>query len=200
VDAELVTPPAALAVTVDELKAHCRVDSHDEDDYLLSLVDLATDFVQGHTGRQLITATWRLTLDGFAEGIDDDGEFRLPKAPLQSISSISYLDTAGDSQTWSSAEWQATHPAGPMAPRGRLAPAPGYSWPQTEAGRRGAVVVTFVAGYGAAATAVPARIKHALKLYAAEAYARREPIVVGRLVMPASQTVERLLGAYRCWR
>ena len=55
--------PAALPLTLDEVKAHCRVDSADDDAILTSLIHAATGHFDGWTGtlgRCLVTQDWSI--------------------------------------------------------------------------------------------------------------------------------------------
>lgn len=61
----LVTAPAVEPVSLAEAKLNMRVDIDDEDDLVLSDVVAGRERVELETGRQLITATWQLWLNGF---------------------------------------------------------------------------------------------------------------------------------------
>ena len=121
----------------------------------------AREYGETCTHRAFITQTWDDKRDGFPSGLDDDGGIWLPKAPLISVTSISYIDTAGVTQTWSSALYTVDAPAGPKARFGRITPIYGQLFPVTR-DIENAVTIRFVAGYGAA-SAVPRLIKTCLK-------------------------------------
>src|SRR3990172_9406936 len=106
----LVTAPATEPVTRTEAKVHLRIESAvTADDTLIDrLIIVARQLGEAHTGRAFITQTWDLKLDAFPAG-----RIRLPKAPLSSISSVTYLDTNGASQTWDSGDYLVDAPAGP---------------------------------------------------------------------------------------
>lgn len=157
----LVSAPASEPITPAEAKEFCRVDLSLEDDLFATLIQDARERAERVTSRQIITASWKLILDWFP------CEVRLPKPPLQSITSIVYVDGNGDSQTLAASRYQVDTAGEP----GRVMPAVGYSWPGTRT-QYNAVEITFVAGYGAAA-AVPAGLKRALLNAVAHCYDRR---------------------------
>ena len=62
---QLVTPPAEEPVSLAEAKQHLRVDGGDDDLLIGSLITAARQAAETKTGRQLITARWKLVLDAF---------------------------------------------------------------------------------------------------------------------------------------
>lgn len=185
--------PAVRPITVDEARAHLRIDHHDDDVLIDALVDAAVDHldgINGVLGRALVTQSWRASYHEFPS----DGMIPLPLAPVQSVTSIVYTDTAGDEQTLAVDRYYVqTDAARPFVER-----AEGTSWPEV-AQRSAAVRVTAVYGYGDAATDVPAPIRHALLMIVADAYEYRETVAVGvsAAPLPMSATVDRLLLPYR---
>src|SRR5688572_33284797 len=105
----------------------------------------------------------------YEAGILKDGRLELPLPPLQSVTWVKYLDAAGVEQTWSSANYTVTAPAGDFAQRGYIQPVTGQSFPgggwtwegQTYPwfsawGKPDQIKVRFVCGYGATPASVPA--------------------------------------------
>lgn len=115
--------------------------------------------------------------------------FRRP--PLLTITSIAYVDTNGDSQTFSSDDYSADLDSIP----GRAVLNYGESWPSTRTQPQ-AVTVTFTAGYGTAA-AVPEEYKAAIKLLAAHLYENREPHITGTIVASFPNSLQSLLWMLR---
>lgn len=175
----LVTAPAAgdPVITRADTKALMRIPSSftDDDTLIDALIATAVGEIDGERGwlnRALVSQTWDLRLDRFpavgdhpfdptwrATAIDVD----LP--PLQSVTSLKYIDTAGVEQTLTANTDYVVHTA---EEPGLVALADGKSWPSTR-DEVGAVRIRFVAGYGAAA-AVPDVIKTALKLLVLDYY------------------------------
>lgn len=180
---QLVTPPAEEPVSLAEAKQHLRVDGGDDDLLIGSLITAARQAAETKTGRQLITARWKLVLDAFpgpslmqsATG----ASFSLPghaillaKCPVQSAVSIEYLDMNGTTQVMPASDYVLDAACEPA----RLTPAFGKTWPPTLP-QMGAVSVTFDAGYGTA-SAVPEGLKSWIKLRVGSLYGHREEMSV----------------------
>lgn len=181
------TAPTTEPLTTAEAKKHLRVDIADDDTYIDALVAAARQYAETATNRQFVSATWDAIWDWFPPF------FTLRKPPLQSVTSIIYLDSAGASQTLSSSEYQVITSREP----GEVHLAPTSSWPTTESGRLDAVTVKYIAGYGAA-SAVPDGIKQAILLLVGAWYENREQIVVGAVVneLKGSVAADSLLQSY----
>jgi uncharacterized phiE125 gp8 family phage protein len=178
--------PAVKPVVLADIKKQVRVLHDDDDADLEAYLDAAIEHLDGYAGilgRALINQTWRQDFSGFGCAM------RLPLEPLQSVSAITYYDGAGAQQTLATSVYEVvTDDRSPF-----VALKSGQSWPVTFA-RRDAVSVTFIAGYGAAATDVPARIKQAIKLHAAHMYAVRETSTEMQLY--PTETYERLVKPF----
>jgi len=158
-----------------EAKLHCRVDIADDDTIFTRLIASARQRCERVTGRQLVTAVYRLRLDCFEDPVFGEAEYslvgwavRLPKPPLQGVSSIHYMDTAGAQQLLAATRYQVDTDSEP----GRVMPAYTDYWP-TAREQPGAVTITYVAGYGLA-TAVPSEIKDRLLACIGYSYEHRE--------------------------
>ena len=158
--------PTLNAVTLDEVKVHVGADGYDDyDAILVTLRDRATEAVGKRCKRQIMPATFTLTLDAFPD------EIVIDTSPVPAVNSIAYTDADGVVQTLPSDEYQAdvSTDDGPVT----IKPAYGYSWPSTQSDTYGAVVVTFAAGYASAST-VPKTIKHEICMLIAEWFRNRE--------------------------
>lgn len=132
--------PAEGALSLTAVKEHLRVIG-DEDDTLISTYTLAAvAYVEGVTGRALLESTYRQTMDRFPPaGLP----IRLMRAPAQSVTSVTYRDTDGATQTMSADDWNESLDGEP----GRVVLADGGNgWPTDVSGKGGAVAVTFEAG------------------------------------------------------
>jgi len=116
--------------------------------------------------RFLITQTVDAYFDSF------EGDY-LSLPPLQSVTSVTYTDSNGDSQVWATDQYRVDSARKPA----RISPAYGVSWPTTRE-QTGAVVVRFVAGYGTASD-VPEDIKSWMLLRIKYLYDNRNPTVAG---------------------
>lgn len=182
----LNTAPAARPVTTSDVKAHLRIDHSDQDTYLDELVDAATNYVESHQNRSLITTTWDLYLDCWPAG----REILLPRAPLQSVTSIVHVDDDGAETTLSASSYFVDTFSTP----GRVVLVDGAQWPTGDLRAVGGVRVSFVAGHGDASTDVPARQRHLVKLLVAHWYDNVEPEVVGSISSSLPMALESLLA------
>lgn len=139
----LYTAPAYEPISLASAKAWLRVDSTTEDALIGSLIVAARAVVEQITNRALVTQTWDWRLADFPS---DEDELRVPKPPLASVSSITYIDDAGTTQTWSTDDYDVSTPAGDACQMGRVKLAYGETWPDTRSDLD-AITVRFVAGY-----------------------------------------------------
>lgn len=154
--------PAVEPVTLAEAKDQLRVCHNADDTRITNLIVAARQQAEMVSRRQFITATWELKLDDFPLGED---YIKLPYPPLQSVTSIAYIDADGVSQTLASSVYDVDTHREP----GRITLAYNQSWP-TIRDQENAVTVTFKAGYGDAAGDVPDAVKEAIKLYIEDLY------------------------------
>lgn len=189
---ELVTAPAVEPVTVEEAKTHLRVDSEDfENDYIETLITTARQEAENFLRRALITQTWRLSLDGWPART-----LVLPIPPLQSVSTVKYLDTSGTLRTLTADTDYVVDAASTPA---RIYPAYAQTWPTVRAIEK-SVQVEFVAGYGDAASDVPQAIRHAILLIIRDYYDFRGSTIAGAGVAELPRAAESLLWQYRDYR
>lgn len=189
---KLILEPGGFPVSVDEAKAQARIDVDDEDDLIGDLIAAAVgklDGPNGLLGRALITQTWDLVLPTFPSAI------ALPLPPLQSVTSIIYLDANGDSQTLASTVYEVAGIGSNAA--GAIYLADGQSWPSTYSHPE-AVTVRFVAGYGDAED-VPEEIKTAIRMHVAHLYANRESTTWASSPNVLPHGYETLIADHRLW-
>lgn len=187
---EVSSAPAAEPLSTSEAKAWMRVDLSNDDAIIDRNVKAARVRVEDETGLSLITQTRKLHLDRFP--YSDDQVILIPRGPVQSITSITYYDEDGTQQTWSSSEYSIDKTSIPA----RLSLAYGYSWPTTRDIRK-AVTITYVAGYGASGSSVPADILDAILLLASHWYEHRETDVVGATVTSVPRTWDYIINPWR---
>lgn len=182
---ELITAPTVLPVTLTDAKTHLRVVDTDDDAYIDGLIVAATERAESFTERPFITQTWAAHLDRFPGYV-----VRLPLPPLQSITSITYHDTADAEQTLVASDYYVDNKSNPA----RVIPVD--SWPATYA-RPNAVTITMVVGYGVAPVDVPQTIRQAILLMIGDMFENREESVIGTTVSALPITAEHLLRPYR---
>lgn len=184
----LITPPSQLPLTLDEAKAQAVIDYDYDDVFIMACIAAATgdiDGVNGWLGRALITQTWELRLDRFPSKI------KVPLPPLQSVTSITYVDLEGATQTLDPNHYTVLSGREPA----EIWPAYGVCWPATRCVPE-AVSVRFVAGYGDSQDAIPDLIKHWLKLRVATLLEHREEVITGTIIT-ANPSLMNMLESYR---
>lgn len=164
---QVVTPAAAYAVTVDQLKTELSISDTVWDAKLALLIQEASEQLELATGRALLQATYcerydQLPLDAWCPCL-------VHRAPLLAVSAIQYLDTSGNLQTWPATEYDVDIYAEP----GRIALAYAGTLP-TIRDTENAFRVTYTAGYATAA-AVPSAAKEFIFEYCRPRHERRPP-------------------------
>lgn len=160
-----VTAPSAEPITTAEGKAFLRVDHSTQDDLIDDLIAAARQRIEADTGRSLITTTWDLTVDAFPA----DRVITLPRLPLVSVTSVTSYDADDTAATFSSGDYRVD------TAQGRIALDDNADWP-TDLRTRSAVVIRFVAGYGASGANVPQPLRLALYQLLAHTFEQADPI------------------------
>ncbi len=157
-----------------EVKAHLRIDSSDEDDLLARLIEAAVNWAELYQRRKYITTSCSDVLDSWPKVI------RPRWSPLVSVASITYVDTGGSEQTWSSDQYDVDVAEEP----GRIQPAYACSYPSIRQ-QMNAITINYSAGYGSSASAVPQEIRNGILMLVGHWYLTREDL--GEV--PAGSTV-----------
>jgi uncharacterized phiE125 gp8 family phage protein len=161
----MTVPPATEPVTLTEAKQHARISQTNDDAVITTFITVAREQAEEHMRRGILTQTWQLALDWWYE------EIWLPRAaPLQSVTSIQYYDTAGVQQTLAASVYDVDSICRPA----RIVRKPGQTWPALQAARlTPRITVTYVVGW-TGASLVPERIKQGIRAYVAYLDADRE--------------------------
>lgn len=163
----LTTAPAVEPVSVADAKEQSRIDISDDDSLIAEYLAAARKYAEDAlTSSAFITQTWQLTMDAWPGG----STIYLPRAPLQSVTSVKYYDEDDNGSTFASSNYYVDTASKP----GRLVLKSDASWPTTELREANGVLITFVAGYGDAAAAVPGPIKAGIRLLFGDLYENRE--------------------------
>jgi uncharacterized phiE125 gp8 family phage protein len=182
---EITVAPAFEPVVLADAKAAQRIDTSDEDALLATYLASARAIVEDRTGLKLATQTVKLRAWDF-----DCNTFKLPIAPVQSVSSITYVDNDGATQTLSTDVYTtALYGLTPL-----VSLKYGQSWPSHRCGL-GNVVVTCVVGY--AADAAPDALRQAIKLLFGDFNQYREQAVAGVISDVAAVALDSLLVNHR---
>jgi uncharacterized phiE125 gp8 family phage protein len=192
----LATPPAKLAVTLGELKSHARIDNDLQDANLYAWLLSATEEAQFETSRQLINATYDETFNAWpCADAWGDRAFRLHWAPLVSIGSVKYLDTAGTQQTLDPSNYRADLIRAP----GRVVFKRSASLPSLYDDSQ-TIVVRYVAGYGTEMHDVPEPIRQWIIVRVVTSDAFREAFTDRAAHELPGRFVDGLLDRYRLVR
>lgn len=161
--------PAALAISLAEVISHLRIDGLTDtyEDSLIEdiLIPAAVRACEEFCRIVLVNQTFQGKLDCF------DDEIVLPKAPLASVTSITYLDENGVSQTLASTEYDVDTFSKP----GRILLGYNKQWP-TIRQHPHQVTITWVSGYGAAGSDVPTSLRHGLLMLVGHWYDHRDTV------------------------
>jgi uncharacterized phiE125 gp8 family phage protein len=187
---QLITKPAREPLTLAEAKLHLRVDDdHTDDDALIAgLIASARERAENYTHRVFITQTWESRFNYFS------GWMLLPHAPLQSVSSVTYIDNNGTEQTVATSVYEVDT----FSPLGGVYLGYSQTWPSPRVEPQ-AVRIRFVAGYGDYGSDTPQPIRQAMLLMISDMYENRETGGVGTsaFAYQTSATIEALLGPFR---
>ncbi len=156
--------PANSVVTLDDAKLHARVSGSDEDPLIQGLISAATSYTENYQWSQLITATHVMRLERFRSPIE------LWPNPVQSVTSVAYVDTAGATQTLVNPTNYTTDVYSKPA---RVIPAYSTWWPATR-GYVNDVTITYQTGFGDTSPSVPATTRQAILLLVAHWFRNRE--------------------------
>lgn len=150
-------------VTVAELKAQVRFAFGNEDTLIAGYIASARERCEAEINQRIRRQRLEMIYSGFGDGL------RLDRAGHQvQVESVAYVDINGDTQTWSSNDYEIK--------KGNLfvvAPKVGRAFPNSSAFSESRVVVTLQAGYASAAE-VPQAIKNWIMAQAASMFRNRE--------------------------
>lgn len=182
-----ITDATVEPVELARVKRRLALDQDDpfDDEDILALITTARHDCEARLQRTLIQTTWRHTRDTFP-----GCAIKLEMGPIMAVASVQYVDQAGVLQTMADTEWR-LDPAS-----ARLVPDYGTSWPATRA-EPGAVRITYTAGYGATAAAVPSPLKDWIVLAVGDLYQQRTRSAE-RPAVPLN-FVDGLLDPYKVW-
>ena len=156
---EIETKPATEPLT--EAKTQLRETSSDFDAQITSQIGAARHAAETRTGRSLITQTWKATLSAFPS-VDT---IQLSRPPVQSITSVTYLDTDDVRQTFAAANYTLD-----KFGRGFVSLAEDAFWPSGVKEQAGSVEITFICGYGSASSDIPGDLVNAVRLLLEDSY------------------------------
>jgi uncharacterized phiE125 gp8 family phage protein len=119
----------------------------------------------------------------------------LPRAPVTAVNSVDYVDTDGNTQSWS--DYEVDLDVSPAV----LRPKPDKNWPNIQENKLAALTVEFDAGYAAsqndAVNDVPAPLRQAMFLLLGHWFDNRTSVAMDADPARVPQTVRSLVSSYR---
>ncbi len=180
----VLIPPVLEPISLSEAKQHLRVDFADDDALIESLIiPAAREMLESDTQRSLLTQTKQLVLDEL-------GCIEIFDATVQSISSVTYLDTDNARQTLAAEQYELYK----KHETSLIVPAYNITWPASIS-RHGAVTVDYVAGYQSL-DLVPVQLKQAMLLLIADFYENRQDMLIGLNATHNAFGYERLIKPF----
>lgn len=171
---DIVTPPAAEPLALDEAKAWLRLDGGSEDALVSALVATARGAVELACGRLLLAQGWRWRLDAWPPG----GTVRIPVSPVTTVTGVSVATAAGPLSI-AAGDWLLARTSDP-ARLVFLRPPPAPDAPA------GGITITGTAGLGATPAELPEPLRHAVRLTLAALWENRGDAAVPGAVPPAA--------------
>ena len=165
---QVLVPPTAEPVSLDEAKAVLRVTDGAEDALILRLIRAARQRIEAALGLSLITTTYVETLDLWRDQVTPNGYVRLQRGPLLSVVSVQVANQDGDFET-----------VDPSRYRPRLDSRPGLIMPLSAGLPEPAqpvcgIEITYRCGFGDTAETVPEPLRQAILALVAHSFEHRE--------------------------
>jgi len=191
--AEITVAPTCRSLGLEEVKSHLRLELGftDEDDLLNAYIDAAQERVEDITNKKLLPQIATVYFDNWPYG----NSIELPFYPLRSIATtgIVYSKSTGNSTTFSSSAWATDTISEP----GRVVLKNSESWPSDALYDNNPIKIRINCGY-ASSTAIPSKIKLAMKLLIGHWYENREATVPNSVsLVDIPQGVSALLYSER---
>lgn len=190
----LITAPSVQPITTAEAKSQVVVEHSIDDTLIDTYIEAATDYFEMRSCRDLVQRTWEYRLDAFAK------EIKLPKNPVQSISSIKYISPTAspELQTVDSTIYSVDTGSDVAVVHLNY----GKTWPAAR-NERNSVRIQFVTGYAPTGSPedyranIPEGAKSAIKLLFGDFYLHRE----GRsdIQTYAIPALDNLIDMYRIY-
>ena len=180
--------PILEPITLEEAKAHLRIDTPDEDALIQTLILTSRLHIEVALGLALLTQTWSCFFDLWPASHDS---IALPVTPVQSVDSIRVYAADGTFLSLPSSDFIfdfVSSPARVMRKPGTVTPEPGR--------RLNGIEFATTCGFGAQHSDVPAPIRQALLLLVAHWYEHRDPGEIGTPDARVPAAVSELLSNY----
>ena len=211
VNTTITTAPSFEPVSTAQAKAHLRIFHSLDDTYIqastggsTSIITTARQMIENYCGIAIPNTTFTSVYDSFPANTSINNsngevfngssyEIALPRSPLVSVTSVTYVDTAGTTQTLSASTDYTVKSYNGI---GRIQLLDGKTWPSLIGGGAGVVTVVYVAGHGSSATAIPVALKHAILMQCSTLYDYRSTLSPGQQ-FEVPKTITALIAQYK---
>lgn len=146
--ANVIIPPAELAVSIETARRSARVNGTALDGEIRIHIGTATMDAEHYTGLVFIDRTYRITLDSL------NGDVEMPMSPVSEVLNFIYHDENGDEQELDPTDYVLDETTKP----GFITPAFGKAWPVTRSQPK-SVAIDVLCGYGPTDADVPDAVK-----------------------------------------
>lgn len=185
---KIITAPSFEPLSVADVSEYLRLDDSPTDTALISaLITAARQHLENYLNRFIAEQTVELALTGWKDKID-------LSAPLQSVTSVKYLDQNGTEQTLNANQYIVDTYSEPAS----IYPAYNVTYPNLydqENNVKIRYVVGFTSGSSPDTNPLPDPLKFAMMLIIGDLYANRE--AGGEKAYQVNPTVQNLLQFYR---
>lgn len=156
----LVTGPTVEPVTVEQAKLRLQIAAtdHAHDEHIAELISECREEFEADSDSLVCQQTWKLETEVMSDGM------QLYKSPVQSVTSVTYYDTAGTLHTLPTTVWDFDKT------NRKIFLKPDQIWPVTQK-RWDAWVITYVCGY----STVPAVVQKAILLLVENYFLSKDP-------------------------
>lgn len=159
-------PPPAHPLDLADAKRFLRLEHTDQEDGdILDMIAAAAEYLTRAAESTLVHTTWISQLDAFPAC----NVIALPYPPVVQVQ-IEYFDGDGVTQVFNEDNYILRQTGQSLS---TIVLDPSASWPATES-RAAAVSISYTAGYGANADAMPERVRHAMRLLVRHFYDNRD--------------------------
>lgn len=164
-----IAAPATEPVTSPQAKTQCRIEASDTnfDTEITRLITAARSHVEAVCKVRFGTRSAVAKCDSFADMA------RLPEAPVASVTSITYVDTDGATQTLATSVYELRADDLEAAVVLKY----GQAWPSIQPGSR--ITLTASVGYSTS----PESVVHAMLVWIENAFHGTEPVKIGEMTL-----------------
>lgn len=182
----VTTAPTAEPITLADAKVHLRTvtgDTSEDSAIITPLIQAAREYCENVTGRALAAQTVKAYPEAW-------GLWRLPRPPLNTVTSIKYFDEDGTEYTLATTDYQVDTVDGKIDIIER---------PNVTLRDLNPIVAEYTCGY-TTGNALPMAIRQAMLLLIGHWYTNREAVMTGATTsVEVDLTARALLRQYKAW-